>query len=420
VSLIEHVMQRPLSRRLRGVVSPSLETPPSAEVALPAGGLELLVLQPSPFCNLDCDYCYLPDRDNRQRMPPDVLDRVMRQVAASGLVGAELGIAWHAGEPTAVPRNWYETAFDTVKRHLGATRVTHHFQTNAVLIDPAWCDFFARHQVRIGVSLDGPAALHDRHRRTRHGQGTHARVMSGIAQLKAAGLPFHVIAVLTRDALGRPDALVDFFAALGADQLGFNVEEIEAANPQSSLAPTGAADDPAAALRSFWRRVLERLDTDARDLRVREIASVTGALRDPRYGQHAGSMQNQIGRMLTVAHDGSYTFWSPELLGAVHPRRGAVVLGNLARDAAPWRHLAEAARWQHEIDAGVRQCRERCRYFDLCLGGAPANKLSEHGSMAVTETLACRLGQQVMIDAVLEGLAQRLNIRPLRSAGPRR
>ena len=139
---------------------------------LTAGVLELLVLQPSAFCNLDCDYCYLPHRTDRARMPLDRLDRVMAEVMASGLAGDAMSVVWHAGEPMAVPRTWYEDAFEIVARHAGRRRVTHHFQTNGVLIDAAWCAFFLRHGVRVGVSVDGPAPLHDLHRRTRDGRGT--------------------------------------------------------------------------------------------------------------------------------------------------------------------------------------------------------------------------------------------------------
>ena len=84
------------------------------------------------------------------------------------------------------------------------------------------------------------------------------------------------------------------------------------------------------------------------------------------------------------------------------------MLGNLAYDAAPWPGLAAAARWQREIDAGVQQCRAGCPYFALCLGGAPANKLAEHGALSATETLACRLGLQIVVDAVLQALDRQL------------
>jgi len=28
----------------------------------------LLILQPSPFCNIDCDYCYLAERSSTKKM----------------------------------------------------------------------------------------------------------------------------------------------------------------------------------------------------------------------------------------------------------------------------------------------------------------------------------------------------------------
>jgi len=398
----------------KAAAAPADAGPPPA--ALEPGSLQLLVLQPSPFCNLDCDYCYLPDRGDTRRMALPLLDRVLAEVAASGLAGAELSIVWHAGEPTAVPRDWYEAAFALVARHAGGRRVQHHFQTNAVRVDAAWCAFFRRHGVRVGVSLDGPAALHDAHRRHRDGRGSHAAAMRGVAALRAAGLDFHAIAVLTRDALDQADAVYDFFADLGAVQVGFNVEEAEAAHPRSSLDAAGTE----AALRRFWQRLLQRLGAEPGPtgprLRVREVEAVLAALRDPRFGQGGGNTQNLPGRILNVAHDGRWCFWSPELLGDRHPQRGAVVLGRLDTGQLPRVAAAagttEAAEqawqawppWQQEIDAGVRRCRADCAYWAFCLGGAPSNKLTEHGRLVAAATRACRLGQQVVVDAVLQAL----------------
>lgn len=373
--------------------------------------LELLIVQASPFCNLDCSYCYLPERGDKRRMSMETLDALLHWVfstqtgksgqAAPQLAGPALSIVWHAGEPMAVPRKWYEDAFARIATLAKGRAVVHHFQTNAVLVDDAWCEFFIRHRVQVGVSIDGPAALHDRHRRTRDGRGTHAQVLRGLQQLQQAGIGVHAIGVLTRDALTQPDALYDFFASLGLEQVGFNVEEIEAVHTDSSL----AAPDIVVLWNSFWRCFIQRVQAQPGGLRVRELDMVVQALRDPRFGRLAGNSQNQPGSILNVAHNGDFTFWSPELVGTRHPNLGAATLGNVCRenpfDAL---QLPTLAAWQLEIDAGVAGCRAECRYFDFCLGGAPANKLAELGHFAGTQTMACRLGQQALIDAVLTAL----------------
>lgn len=370
------------------------------------GRLELLVMQPTPFCNLDCSYCYLPQRSDRSVMSAETVERVARSVFAEGLPGASLTVVWHAGEPLVVPPRWYEQAFAAFSRHAPAECViVHHFQTNGVLLDAAWCALIRAHGIRVGVSIDGPAWVHDRERRTRDGRGTHARVLDGIAWLRRERIPFHAICVLTRDSLAHADALFDFFAGLGCDELCFNVEEIEDAHRQSSL--TGGAAE--AEFRAFFGRIVERWSASPGTLRLREIDAVLAALRDPGFGAYEGNSQNRPGCLLSVGWDGTFTTYSPELLGQVHPRLGPLDLGNVVADALV--PVADARHYDavdEEIARGVRRCRATCRYFDFCRGGAPANKLGETGSFAATQTMHCRLSQQVVVDCVLGKLEQLL------------
>ena len=370
------------------------------------GRLQLLVVQATPFCNLDCSYCYLPERDNRNLMAQATLEALARKVFAAGLPGPRLSVVWHAGEPLVASTTWYAQAFAAIARHCPPQiAVTHHFRTNGVLIDERWCDFIRAHPVRVGISIDGPAWVHDRHRKTRKGEGTHARVMRGIERLKAHAIPFHVICVLTRESLAHPDAIVDFFATLGCSEVCFNIEEVEAEHRTSSL----QGRDIEAAFRVFFDRVIERLRATPDAMRVREIDGVLGALRDPLFGNAGRNSQNEPGRILSVAWDGSFNTYSPELLGQRHPHFGALSLGNVLHD-----DLVPAAdhplfdRVDGEIQEGVERCREQCKYFDFCLGGAPANKLGERGRFDCTETMYCRLTQKALTDCVLSALERDL------------
>lgn len=376
------------------------------------GQLQLLIIQPSPFCNLDCDYCYLPDRKDRRKMDFSTLEAISQKVFRSALPSPSLSVVWHAGEPLVVPRGWYANAFASLARYCPTSvKMTQHFQTNGVLIDDQWCRFIEDHDVRVGVSIDGPEWLHNKHRRTRSGCATFTRVMQGIDALRKAEIPFHVICVLTREALDHPDEIFDFFDQLGTVQLCFNVEETEASNRSSSLSDNPA--DSEAAFRAFFARIVDRLrlarssglTSGISGMRIREVDDVLYALRHPEFGRQEGNSQNTPGQILSVAWDGTFCTGSPELLGQHAPVFGNLALGNVLVDPLP--PAAEDARYIEPwkaIRAGVKACRSTCAYFDFCRGGAPANKLGERGRFDVTETLYCKLSQQTVTDVVLAAL----------------
>jgi len=144
----------------------------------PALKTRLLILQPTPFCNIDCDYCYLPDRRSTARMSLATMRRAAERLLDDKLLAEQLTVVWHAGEPLTLPVGYFEAAIGVLDEVLGGRcRLSHSIQTNATLIDADWCVLIKRHDIRIGVSVDGPVDLHDAHRRTRTGRGTHARVL---------------------------------------------------------------------------------------------------------------------------------------------------------------------------------------------------------------------------------------------------
>jgi uncharacterized protein len=297
---------------------------------------------------------------------------------------------------------FYAAAFEAAARHnVEHVPVVHSFQTNATLIDQAWCDFIKTHRVHIGVSVDGPAFLNDRHRVTRRGAGTHRRVMRGIERLQENGVPFHVISVLTREALDYPDELYEFYVDHRIEHVGFNVEEIEGPHRESSL----SVDDAPTRFRRFMARFLDLAKDGPAPLWVREEESMTRAILAAKPDAVVWTQETTPFAIVSVDWKGNFSTFSPELLGLVHERYGDFTLGNVRTDvldsiiASP-----RLAALGGDIAEGVEQCRRTCAYFRFCGGGAPVNKLSENGSFASTETLYCRLTRQAMLDVVLDRL----------------
>src|SRR5262249_14152342 len=175
--------QRRLAELLAQLVAPkavgwmSLST--TADATVPV--ITTVVVQPTPFCNIDCTYCYLPRRDVKTVMQQDTIAALFDKVFVSGWAAPQLTVIWHAGEPLVLPVAFYQAAFEAIEAlRPPEVAVRHCFQTNGMLLTPAWCDFLKQHDVGIGVSIDGPRHLHDAHRMTRSGRGTFDRTAAGI------------------------------------------------------------------------------------------------------------------------------------------------------------------------------------------------------------------------------------------------
>jgi uncharacterized protein len=371
----------------------------------------LLVLQPSPFCNIHCDYCYLPDRTSRKRMPMEVVAATIEKVFAAGLVFGPLSVIWHAGEPMAVPTDYYDQAFQEIIRNAPANaKICHCMQSNGTLINEAWCKFIKTHNISIGLSIDGPAYIHDAHRKTRSGRGTHELAIRGLRMLQARGIPFHVISVITKDSLGHAEEIYHFFSELGVSQLGFNIEEIEAENMSSSLDSSPVIEK---SVRTFMATMFALQKADMGRVRIREFDAALCKIQSQKSLRNFDfpyfNEQVRPFGILSVDCEGNYSTYSPELLGMIVVKYGRFTFGNVLRD--DFVDAVETPKFRsvfEDIQAGILRCRDSCAYYGYCGGGAPANKLYENGGFSTTETMFCRYSVQLPLDIVLDDLEKTL------------
>jgi uncharacterized protein len=168
--------------------------------ALPSG-----TWQPTPFhefilkvhsrCDLSCHYCYMYQMaDQSWRWRPKrmshetvahVANRIAEHVQAHYLPSVKLIL--HGGEPLLAGPDFLRYAVTTIRRKLGAeVHSVFALQTNGVLLDAAFLKLLDELDVRVGVSLDGDASAHDRHRRRANGEGSHTAVVRGLEQLTSA------------------------------------------------------------------------------------------------------------------------------------------------------------------------------------------------------------------------------------------
>ncbi|MEB3200392.1 MAG: cyclophane-forming radical SAM/SPASM peptide maturase GrrM/OscB [Synechococcaceae cyanobacterium] len=374
------------------------------------GPLQLLVIQPTPFCNLDCDYCYLPGRGKRDRLSLEILDAALDRVLESPFVQRPFLLLWHAGEPLTMPMAFYDAAGERIQaalqRHgLPPETIQQSVQTNAVVINEAWCDCLQRNRMHVGVSMDGPAFLHDRHRRTRAGLASHAACLRGIKHLQTRGIPFQVISVITEESLHHPDEMFQFFLEHGIDNLAFNMEETEGVHRHSSL--SGAQVEQA--YRRFLARFWELWQPHAQRMRVREFDAVCAVASSD--GRLDRTDMNNPFAIVNVDVHGNISTFDPELLSVRTDTYGDFVLGHVLQDSLlDIANSDKFRRIQSDIASGVARCRQECEYFGLCGGGACSNKYWENGSFDCSETQACRYRIKLTAEVVLAALERALNL----------
>jgi len=376
---------------------------------------ELLVIQPTPFCNIDCRYCYLPNRNAKAVVAPATLANLFTQVFASGWLEDSLSVVWHAGEPMVLPIGFYRDAFQLIDRAKPRElTVTHSFQTNGTLIDDAWCEFFAEAHVNLGVSIDGPKLFHDRNRRTRSGHGTFDKTIAGIRRLRRHNVTFHVISVLSAVSMAAPREMFDFYVEEGIERVCFNVEESEGDHVSQSFADSDVDGAYYRFLGEFWRL------SSAMPGKIKFIREVEHALQQVIRPKDAPFSNQLVEPFAITSMDwaGNISTFSPELLGLKNAQYGDFLLGNINHDAlVEMPQRGNLARMLKDIQAGVAMCRERCEYFSVCGGGEPVNKLAENGSFVSTETTYCRVTKMRATDLVLDAL-ERVQQSPSGRTGP--
>lgn len=147
-------------------------------------------------CNLRCNYCYYIDKkisSQTKVMSDDMLESYIRQVINIHGSEAEIEFAWHGGEPTIAGISFFQKAMLIQTKYASNRRILNTLQTNGTLLNEEWCRFFADNDFRIGISIDGPQALHDPYRKDSMGKGSFHKVLNAIDLLQKHKVSYNTL-----------------------------------------------------------------------------------------------------------------------------------------------------------------------------------------------------------------------------------
>ncbi len=179
-----------------------------------------------PICNLQCAHCFYLEKvklypeDKAWAMSPEVLERYVRDYIAAQQA-PEVVFAWQGGEPTLLGLDFFRRAVALQRQYADGKVIHNALQTNGMLLDDEWAAFLAEHRFLVGVSLDGPKALHDRFRRDKSGRGSFDRVMAGIGCLKRHKVEFNTLTCVQRENAKRPLDVYRFLRESGVEFIQF-------------------------------------------------------------------------------------------------------------------------------------------------------------------------------------------------------
>jgi len=346
-------------------------------------GLHVIAKPIGPICNLNCAYCFYLEKESLYpkneswRMSHQTLEAYVRQyIEAQPPTVEEIDFAFQGGEPTLLGLDFFHRVLQLQAKYAPAGKRIHNsLQTNGVLVDDRWCEFLREHKFLVGLSIDGPAEMHNKYRRDKQGRGTFDRVIRAMQCLRKHGVEFNALCCVNRHNGDLPVQVYRFLRDSGVEFMQFIpiVERLKTAQSPTESPPTSPEELSGARSvlpEQFGRFLIGVFDEwilhDVGRVFVRDFDQALAAWAG--VGASLCVYTKHCGRAVAVEHNGDlYScdhFVDPEhKLGNIH-QRAIAELANLPRQQ------------QFGLDKHQKLpevCR-RCRWLFICNGACPKDR----------------------------------------------
>jgi uncharacterized protein len=343
----------------------------SLDDADPAAFLEQpisqLLVKVATRCNIDCSYCYW-FRDAAVYEKPklmsaivlrQLLRRIEEHVTRYALV--DFPIVLHGGEPLLWGiENFHQmaAACEGIASRTGC-EIPIAVTTNGVLIDDDWLDCFEARRISVAISLDGPAHIHDIHRRTFQGTGTHAAVERAAKMLVSRDIGVSALAVCNPSY--PPQQYVEFFADCGIANYDIMI-------------PDATVDEKPPSIGAFYKGLFDswlQANRSAHSVNIRIISDMITALlgnNSPTEGVGHKPIE-----LCTVMTDGSVEAHDVLRIAGDGFTKTKFNIFEHAID-----EVRNEPRWIAAREASINLCEKcrQCKFMNACGGGYLPHRFS--------------------------------------------
>ena len=207
--------------------------------------LNIMIKPASSLCGLRCRYCFYADVASLRAVPSfgmmsgETMLAMLHTVETNLEPGDHIVFAFQGGEPTMAGLPFFQNFVSTVAGWDARIRVSYALQTNGMLLDDAWCAFFAQHDFLVGLSLDLLPDCHDAVRVTPGGEGTHKKVLQALQCLRRHQVEFNILCTLTNQIARHPQLVWKQILQLDLDYVQFTpcLSELDRSRSVYALTP---------------------------------------------------------------------------------------------------------------------------------------------------------------------------------------
>lgn len=178
--------------------------------------IAVLVKPSSSLCNIRCQYCFYADVSSMRavksfgKMTSETTEKMIENIFVDLEDGDDLSIAFQGGEPTLAGLKFFKYLAEIISVQSKKVTVNYSIQTNGLLLNEKWCEFFKEYRFLVGLSIDGTKSRHDSYRLDTKGKGTFDRVLASMQMLKQYAIPFNILCVVSKRLAEEANDVYDF------------------------------------------------------------------------------------------------------------------------------------------------------------------------------------------------------------------
>ncbi len=334
------------------------------------------------LCNLDCHYCYYLDKENiygkkEPKMSDELLEEYIKQYIEANDVPV-VTFAWHGGEPLLTGIDYYRKAIELQNKYKGDKQIENTLQTNGILVNSEWCEFWRENDFLIGVSIDGPKSIHDAFRLDKGGKPTFDKVVASIEMMAKHSVKYNTLSTVNSLSEGRGADVYRFLKSLGSQYMQFLPVVEYVSQPQGSRRPNIVTPDTEGSYLAEWSVSAKGFGQFMNDIFDIWVLSDVGRyyvqLFDVSLAQWVGvqpglcAFTETCGDALVVEHNGDV--YSCDHFVYPEHKVGNITEGNLADMIKSNKQFAFGINKRNTLPT---QCL-KCNYYFACRGECPKHR----------------------------------------------